>query len=477
MSRSVSALVTRKWLILLSFCLFTLSFQAQDLPLAGGKKYTIGDINVTGTVTYNKQTVIAYTGLKKGDELYIPGDRLSKVLKKLWDLGLFSDINFYVTNIDGDVADLELEIQEVPELAEVRVQGIKRKSDKEELIKENNLTPGVKVTENLTTTTKNYIENKYKKEGYFNSKVVVNTSAVTDTTGGNKVNMVVNVDKGEKVKIETIEFTGNEKFSDAKLKGALKKTKEKNFLRFWKRSKFIRADYEEDKINLIDKYKENGFRDARIVSDTLIEKDPESVALSINVEEGNKYYIGDIDFIGNTVYSDDMLSRVVGLKKGDVYNGVLLKKRIADDSKPDAQDLSNLYKNNGYLFANINTVETKVYNDTIDFEIRIVEGKEAYFNNISVVGNDRTKDHVIYRELYTKPGQKYSQENVIRTIRELGALGFFDAEAISPNFKNVDPNNGTLDMEYSVVEAGASQIELQGGYGGGGFIGTLGLII
>ncbi|WP_091262468.1 outer membrane protein assembly factor BamA [Gillisia sp. Hel1_33_143] len=467
--------MTRKWLILLSFCLFTLSFQAQDLPLADGKKYTIGNINVTGTVTYNEQTVIAYTGLKKGDELYIPGDRLSKVLKKLWDLGLFSDINFYVTNIDGDVADLELEIQEVPELAEVRVQGIKRKSDKEDLIKESNLTPGTKVTENLTTTTKNYIENKYKKEGYFNSKVAINTSEVKDTTGGNKVNMVVNIDKGQKVKITDIEFIGNEKFSDSKLKGALGKTKEKNFFRFWKRSKFIEADYEADKISLINKYKENGFRDARIVSDTLIKKDADNVALNISLEEGNKYYIGNIDFIGNTVYTDDFLGRVVGLRKGDVYNGVLLKKRIADDSKPDAQDLSNLYKNNGYLFANINTVETNVYNDTIDFEIRIVEGKEAYFNNISVIGNDKTKDHVIYRELYTKPGQKYSQENVIRTIRELGQLGFFDAESIIPNFQNVDPDNGTLDMEYSVVEAGGSQIELQGGYGGGGFIGTLGL--
>ncbi|WP_081891299.1 outer membrane protein assembly factor BamA [Gillisia sp. Hel_I_29] len=467
--------MTRKWLILLSFCLFTLSFQAQDLPLADGKKYTIGNINVTGTVTYNEQTVIAYTGLKKGDELYIPGDRLSKVLKKLWDLGLFSDINFYVTNIDGDVADLELEIQEVPELAEVRVQGIKRKSDKEDLIKESNLTPGTKVTENLTTTTKNYIENKYKKEGYFNSKVAINTSEVKDTTGGNKVNMVVNIDKGQKVKITDIEFIGNEKFSDSKLKGALGKTKEKNFFRFWKRSKFIEADYEADKISLINKYKENGFRDARIVSDTLIKKDADNVALNISLEEGNKYYIGNIDFIGNTVYTDDFLGRVVGLRKGDVYNGVLLKKRIADDSKPDAQDLSNLYKNNGYLFANINTVETNVYNDTIDFEIRIVEGKEAYFNNISVIGNDNTKDHVIYRELYTKPGQKYSQENVIRTIRELGQLGFFDAESINPNFQNVDPDNGTLDMEYSVVEAGGSQIELQGGYGGGGFIGTLGL--
>lgn len=455
--------------------MYTLSFQAQDLPLGEGKKYTIGNIDVTGTVSFNEQTVIAYTGLKKGEEIFIPGDRISKVLKKLWDLDLFSDINIYVTNVEGDVADLELEIVEVPELAEVRIQGIKKKSPKEELIKENNLTPGVKVTENLITTTENYIENQYKEKGYFNTKVVVNTSPVQDTASINKVNMVVNIDRGEKVKIEEIDFIGNEQFSDSKLKAAMKNTKEKNFFRIWKRSKYVAEEFEEDKTRIVDKYKEKGFRDARILSDTLIRVDPETIALELELEEGNKHYIGNIDFIGNTVYTDEQLSRVLGINKGDVYNGVLLKKRIADESKPDSENLTNVYKNNGYLFSQINPVETRVYNDTIDFEIRIIEGKEAYFNEISVVGNDKTKDHVIYRELRTKPGQKYNQQDLIRTIRELGALGFFDAESIKPNFKNVDPNAGTLDMEYEVVEAGASQIELQGGYGGGGFIGTLGL--
>lgn len=461
--------------LLACFFLYTLSIQAQDLPLGQGQRYTIGKIEVTGAESYNDQTVIAFTGLQPGEEIFIPGDRLSKVLKKLWDLGLFSDINFYITNVEGNVADLELEITEVPELAEIRIQGVRKKSAREELIKENNLTPGTKVTENLTTTTKNYIENKYRKDGFFNAKVAINTIPVTDTTGVNKVNMVVNVDKGEKVKIEEINFEGNEKFSDARLRRSLKNTKEKNFLRFWKRSKFVASDYQEDKTKLIDKYKENGYRDARIVSDTLLRTGPETVALNIKVEEGNRHYIGNIDFIGNTVYTDEQLTRALGIEKGEVYNGVLLKKRIADPSDPDAQDMSNLYKNNGYLFSQINPVETRVYNDTIDFEIRIVEGKEAFFNEIRVVGNDKTKDHVIYRELRTKPGQKYSQTNVIRTIRELGQLGFFDAEQIKPDFQNVDPNSGTLDMQYSVAEAGASQIELQGGYGGGGFIGTLGL--
>lgn len=474
-SNSVSAFMTKKILTLVAFCfIFSISTQAQDLPLAGGTKYTIGDITVTGTTTYNEQTVIAYTGLKKGEEIYIPGQRLSKIIKKLWDLDLFSDINFYITNVEGNVADLELEIKEVPQLANVRIQGVK-KQKKDELIKDNKLTAGAKVTENLITTTKNYIENKYRKDGYLNTKVAVNTIPVQDTTANNKVNMVVNVDKGERVKIDNIEFTGNEQLSDAKLKRQMKNTKQKNFFRFWKRSKYVPADYQEDKQAIVDEYKKNGFRDARILSDTLIKKDSEDIALKLKIEEGDKYYIGDINFIGNTVYTDRQLEKVLGIKKGDVYNGVLLDKRIDDQTKPDAESVSNVYKNNGYLFSNINLVETDASKDTIDFEIRIHEGKVAYFNKIRVTGNDKTKDHVIYRELRTKPGQKYSQQDVISTIRELGQLGFFDAEQLEPKFVNPDPNTGTLDLEYNVVEAGASQIELQGGYGGGGFIGTLGL--
>ncbi len=476
MNRLVNTGMSRRFISIVTFCfLFTLSFQAQDLPLGQGQKYTIGKIEVSGLVSYNEQTVVAFSGLKPGEELFFPGERITKVLKKLWDSNLFSDINLYITNVEGNVADIEIEVTEVPELAEIRIEGVKKKSAREELIKENTLTPGVKVTENLITTTKNYIESKYRKDGYFNSRVMVTTSPVVDTTGVNKVNMLVTVDQGDKVKISEIDFTGNEMFSDARLKRAMKKTKEKNFFRFWKRSKFIAAEYEEDKENIVNKYKEKGFRDARILSDTLIRVDPENIELRLAIEEGRKHYIGNIDFIGNTVYTDERLQRELGILKGDVYNGILLKERIADPSDPDAQDLSNLYKNNGYLFSQINPVETRVYNDTIDFEIRIIEGKEAYFNNISVVGNDKTKDHVIYRELRTKPGQKYSQTNVIRTLRELGQLGFFDAEQIRPDFQNVDPNSGTLDMQYSVVEAGASPIELQGGYGGGGFIGTLGL--
>ena len=202
--------------------------------------------------------------------------------------------------------------------------------------------------------------------------------------------------------------------------------------------------------------------------------DDNTLSIDFKIEEGNRYYFGDINFLGNSIYSDFQLAQILGIKKGDAYNGVLLKKRIADE-KPDANDLSNLYQNNGYLFSSINAVEVSAENDTINFEIRVNEGKIAQFNKISVVGNTKTNDHVIYRELRTKPGELYSKDMVVRTVRELGQLGFFDAENINPDFKNVDPNAGTVDIEYGLTEAGASQIELQGGYGGGGFIGTLGL--
>ena len=286
--------------------------------------------------------------------------------------------------------------------------------------------------------------------------------------------MVINVDLGDRVKVNEIEFSGNEIFKSKQLRKKMKKTKTKLPGRFWKKSKFIEDDYQTDLTSIIDFYKEKGYRDARIISDTVITND-NSIKLNIDINEGKKYYFGDIKFLGNTVYSDDQLSKLLGLFKGDTYNGVLLKKRIADSSKPDGEDLTNLYQNNGYLFSSINPVEIAAINDTIDFEIRIVEGNPAYFNKITVVGNTRTNDHVIFRELRTKPGDLYSKDKVVRTVRELGQTGFFDPEQITPDFKNVDPNGGTVDIEYGLVEKGASQVELQGGYGGNSFIGSIGV--
>lgn len=458
---------------LLSCLTHTIATAQQDLPVSNGKQYEIGEISVVGAKQYNEQTVIAFTRLRSGDLVYLPGDRISNVIKKLWDLDLFSDINLYAT-INGDKVDLKFEIEEVPELNKVTINGIKEKKAKD-IIKDNDLNKGTKVTENLITKTKFYIENKYKKEGYLNSKVTIITRPATDTVETQKVDMLVNVELSDRVKIEDIEFIGNEQLSDAKLRKQMKNTKQKNIIRFWKRSKYIAENFAEDKVSVVDKYKENGFRDARIISDTLIHSGEDLITLKLYVEEGNKYHIGDIDFLGNTVYSDKELARQLGLEKGDVYNGVLLKERISKDGDPNADDLSNLYKNSGYLFSTINPVETKVENDTIDFEIRITEGKLAYFDRITITGNDKTKDRVIYRNLRTRPGQRYSQAAVLQTTRELGQTGFFDPEQLNPQFLNANPYDGTIDINYALVEQGASQIELQGGYGGGGFVGTLGL--
>lgn len=445
---------------------------AQETQLESGKEYILADIDVTGKISYNAQTVTTFTGLEKGQSIIVPGEDISIAIKKLWKLGLFSDVNFYVNKIVGDSIYLELELNELPKIGDVKIQGVK-KGKAEDLIKETDLKKGKIVNENLLTTTKNYIENKYKKDGFYNTKVVINT--VQDSTFAD-VKMVVNIDKGDKVKVKSIDFEGNTLISDAKLRKAFKNTKQKNPLRILKKSKYIKEKYKEDLASVITKYKEKGFRDARIISDSVAyDKTNNTIAIKVQLEEGRKYYFGDIRYLGNTIYTDRQLNSLLGIKKGEVYNGTVLEKRIADPSKPDGEDITNLYQNNGYLFSNINAVEVRTVNDTIDFEIRITEGPIAYFNKITVVGNDKTNDHVIYRELKTKPGQKYSKEDLIRSIREIGQLGFFDAEAIKPDFKNVDPQAGTVDIEYNVVEKGSSQIELQGGYGGGGFIGTLGL--
>jgi len=448
---------------------------AQELDYEDGKKYNLAGITVKGNTSFSEQTIITYSGLRKDTEIQIPGEQISNAIKKLWSSNLFSDIEVYLINTEGNDAFLEIRLSDLPELNDVNITGVK-KNKKETIIKENKLKKGTKVTENLVTTTKNYLESKYRKDGFLNAQVKVNTTeVVNDSLIKPQVNMFVAIDKGEKVKVKKINFEGNQVLSDKKLRKAMKNTKQKNPIRILKRSKYIEADYKEDLTSLIDRYKEIGYRDARIISDTLVYNEEKTVSLNIKVEEGEKYTFGDISFIGNTVYSDDFLRRKLRLEKGDTYNGVELQKRIADDSRPDADDLTNLYQNNGYLFSTINPVEVNADGNVIDMEIRISEGKPAYFNKVSVVGNNKTNDHVIYREIRTRPGELYRKEDVVRTIRELSQLGFFDAEQLSPNFKNVNPEEGTVDMEYSVVESGSSQIELQGGYGGGGFIGTLGL--
>ncbi|BDW92962.1 outer membrane protein assembly factor [Flagellimonas marinaquae] len=466
--------ITNAILSTLFIPLLLLSTQAfaQETTFEEGKQYILGGLSVTGLQSYNEQTVKSYTGLRVGQPIKVPGDEISAVIKKLWNLDLFSNVEMFYTKVEDDKIFLELNIMERPTLNNVTVYGVKKRKV-DDIIDDTDLKKGKKITESLIANTKNYLQNKYKKQGFLNAKVSIATA--TDTTGANTQNMVINVNKGDKVKIRKITFDGNEKLSNKRLKKSLKNTKKKKFYRFWKKSKYIEADFEEDLSNLVDTYAERGYRDARVLSDSFVKVDEKNIDLVISVEEGDKYYFGDINFVGNTVYTDRMLTQYLGIKKGDTYNGVLLKERIADDTKPDAEDLTNLYQNNGYLFSSINPVEVSAVNDTIDFEIRIIEGKETFLDHVTVSGNDKTNDHVIFREIRTRPGQKYSKANIVRTIRELGQLGFFDAEQIVPDIINPNPNEGTVDVNYSLVESGSSQIELQGGFGGGGFIGTLGL--
>ncbi|RCW93999.1 outer membrane protein assembly factor BamA [Winogradskyella arenosi] len=453
--------------------LFTISLSGYG-QVEDGETYLIKEINVTGNTNFSAQTIIAYSKLRKDEEIQVGGEKIANAVKTLWKSNLFSSIDIYITNIDGNTANLEINLSDLPELKELSIIGVKR-GKKDEIINENKLKPGQKVTENLIATTKNYLTNKYRKKGYLNTKVRITTSEVVDSVEKERVNMRLVLDQGEKVKIKSINFDGNEKIADKKLRKAMKHTKQKNFIRILKRSKYIEDDFREDLVSVIDYYKENGYRDARIISDSISYVDDKTISLDIKVEEGEKYTFGKISFVGNTVYSDQQLSNLLGLKEGDTYNGVELRERIADNSNPDANDITNAYQNWGYMFSSINPVEVSAEGNVIDMEIRISEGKPAYYNNVTVVGNDVTNDHVIYREIRTRPGELYRKSEIIRTIRELGQLGFFDAQQIAPNVKNPNPVDGTLDIEYSVVEQGSSQIQLQGGYGGGGFIGTLGL--
>ena len=458
-----------KLLVLVCIFLFSESTFSQN----NVERYNIGEIEVSGNTSFSPLTIITFSGLREGDAISIPGEKLSNAIKKLWGSNLFSSVNVYKTKIEDGIINLEIELNDLPELTELEISGVKKRK-KEEIVKENKLQSGVKVTENLITTTKNYLENKYRKKGFFNAKVIINTEKVIDSTNKSKVKMTLDIEKGNKLKVNQIKFNGIDQLKSKTLEKAMKNTKRKKFYRLFKRSKYVPEDFKEDLLSLVDKYKENGFRDARIVSDT-IENNNESIDISIDLIEGSKYTFGKIDYLGNSVYTDKQLNQILSIKEGDTYNGVELEKKIADKSDPDADDLSNLYQNNGYLFSSITPVEVNADGNIIDLEIRINEGKPAYFNKISVVGNNKTNDHVIYREIRTRPGQLYSKANVFRSLRELGQLGFFDPQLISPDFKNINPNDGTVDLEYTLVETGSSQIELQGGYGGGGFIGTIGL--
>ena len=458
---------------------FTFSAKAQikndtvsttNLSFEKGKEYILGGITVTGLKKFSEETVKVFTGLRNGQLIKLPGDKLTSAIKKLYESKQFSNVDVYLSKIDGNTVYLQFDVQELPQLNQIKISGIKKGKAKE-LKKEAELKTGAMVTDNLIVTTKNYFTKKYTDKGFLKTKV--NLDIEKDTSDINVVNMNVFIDKGSKIKIKYIFFNGNEALSNKKLRKAMKNTKEKFIGRFWKSSKYIEEDYQEDLEEIIKTYSRLGYRDARILSEGITWNDDNTININIDLEEGRQYRFADILFVGNKEYTDDQLRSILKIDKGDVYNGAVLKERVKGDGTPTSEDLSTLYQDNGFLFSQVNAVETKVVNDSITVEIRIREDEKARIKKVSVSGNDKTNDHVIFRELRVKPGDLFSRSNIIRSIREIGQLGFFD-QNVTPDVIP-DYQNKTADIDFTVVEKGGSQIELQGGYGGGSFIGTLGL--
>ena len=447
--------------------------QAQQTAPSGAdepKKYVLGGITVSGARYLDPNTLISLTGLRVGDAITVPGEEIGKSIRKLWAQGILGDVSVTIARTEGDKIFLDYNLKERPRLSKFTFAGI-RKSQTEDLTKKITLIRGKVVTDALINNTRTQVRKFFVNKGYLDAKV--NIVQVADSALSNSVALRIDVDKGSKIRIHDIAFEGNKAFSDRKLKGKLKKTKERKPYKFLTAGKFQRNEYEEDKKKLLEFYNAEGYRDAAIVSDTLM-RDDKGLALRIKVDEGPKYYFRHITWSGNYLYDDKTLANVLGIKSGSAYSKEILDKRL--NYNPTGQDISSLYLNDGYLFFTIDPVETKVEGDSIDIEMRLNEGVQAHIKDINISGNTKTSDHVLRRTLRTLPGDKFNRELLIRSQREIATLGYFDPEKIGIN---PVPNqaDGTVDINYTVVEKPSDQVTLSGGWGGyAGFIGTVGLV-
>ncbi|CAN5774629.1 POTRA domain-containing protein [soil metagenome] len=482
------------------------------------KQYTIAGITVTGTKAFDQNLIISISGLAVGDKVTIPGsDVFSKAISKLWKQNLVVNIEIYLTKLVGKDLYVELAITERPRLADFKFTGIK-KGEKDDLETKMGLSKDRVITDNMKISAIEAIHKFYADKGFGNVKVDVKEQPAPNLL--NAEILIFNITKGNKVKVNSINFANNENIGDLKLKKQMKGTKEtsrftlypppmtspygdsaqkidfsqylremdylsitktKEFIdpyfrfKLFSSSKFNAQKYTEDKESLLDYYNSQGFRDAVIVADTAVTNSKGNLDLHIKMNEGRKYYFGNIVWRGPTKYTDSILNVILGIKKGDIYNMEILNKRLGKIPSAEGGDIQSLYMDDGYLFFRVDPVETAVYNDTIDFEIRMQEGPQATIGKIEISGNDKTKDYVIRRELRTIPGEKFSRADLIRTQRELGQLGFFNPEKTNPN---VVPNSedGTVDITWQVEEKSNDQLELSAGFGGGiGLTGTLGI--
>jgi len=433
------------------------------------RTYIIGGINVSGTENLDHSALIAIAGLAEGQEIKIPGEKVSNAITNLWNQDLFTDIEISVTQVQGDLVYLDLRVEERPRLSKFRFKGVK-KGKQEGIRKDIQLIRGSVITPNLINNTKRKVRNTFVDKGYFNTEVEILEE--DDPTLRNNTIITIDVDRNERVKVKDIRIEGNENLDDKKIRKAMKNTKRKRFIRIFKSSKFIKQDFESDKLSVIAKYNALGYRDAKIVWDTVYQVNRKRVSAEIKIKEGKQYYFGEIKWIGNTKYTDEELHRILGIEKGDLFNQELFDQRVYQD--PSGRDISSLYLDDGYLFFQPNVVETQVRQDTIDFEIRLREGRQARINKVTIVGNTKTNDHVIRRELRTNPGDLFSRSDIIRSQRELIQLGYFNQEKLAVN-PVPDQANGTVDIEYVVEEQPSDQVELSGGWGGNRVVGSLGL--
>jgi outer membrane protein insertion porin family len=471
---------------ILSFIIICSSFFAQgqneptslggiDFSYQNPKQYEIGPIRIEGAENFDHQAIKLIAGLRQGQKITLPGEQINKAIKSLWAEGLFSNISIYAEKEIAGVVYLVIDLTTRPKLSKFKFKGV-TKRDADKIREEITLFAGKTISENLVFQTKSKIKGYYRDKGFYNIKV--NISQIKDTLINNSEIFLIDISKGQRIGIKEIAISGNNEVPTWKLKLAMKDTKQKSILRIFKRSKYTESSYQTDKLALLGKFNSVGLRDAAIVLDTVYALDDKNLKIEIKIEEGNKYFFGDVEWIGNSKYRSSYLDTVLGIKKGDVYNKTLFDARLFGNG--DGRDISALYMDKGHLFFQVIPVETNVTSNHINHQIRIIEGKEARIGSITIKGNTKTNDRVILREIRTKPGDLFSKEAIMRTQRELAQLGFFNEQAFQVN-PLPNPAKGTVDIEYVVEEKSSDQIELSGGYGGAGpttgarIIGTVGL--
>ena len=432
------------------------------------KKYEIAGIRVTGLQNYEDYIVIGYSGLAVGDIIEIPGDDITNAAKRFWRQGLFSKIQIRVEKICGDKAWLLFDLRQQPRISQINYHGVK-KGEKEDLQQRLNLMPGNQITQNIVNRAKDIISAYFKQKGFGNVDVELKQSP--DLSKENEMIVDIMINKNEKVKVHKIYIDGNEVLTDNKLQRVMKKTNEKKKLvNLFRQKKFVDTDFDNDLNLIIKKYNELGYRDAKILSDSVTKFSDKLVDVHINVEEGKQYFISDITWAGNTIYPSSTLNSILGMKHGDVYNQTLLNKRTMEDD--DA--VANLYMNNGYLFFQLVPIESKIEGDSIALEMRVMEGPQARINNIVINGNDRLYEKVIRRELRVRPGDLFSKEALQRSAREIAQTGHFDPESMDIR---PEPNgdNGTVDLIFNLTSKNSDQVELSAGWGQTGIIGKVSL--